>query len=202
VAHALPRFKYDPGPVATGAIVLSDELCMCCTRRRGYIYSGSVFAVRGGDLRDRICPWCIADGSAARRFSARFNCNVGGDCVRFIQRGPNAYDCLETEWDAVSREITREIEERTPGFSSYQTPKWWTHCRDGAAFLGYVGELPHQIFSEPEAREFALRTREQWELSESDWQWYITSPDDQHGFTTYVFRCLHCRKLGGFADCS
>jgi uncharacterized protein CbrC (UPF0167 family) len=199
MADPLPGFRYHPDPIATGAVVLSEAPCVCCSRKRGYVYIGATFG-KSGDLSERLCPWCIADGSAAHRFSATFNCNVGGDCVRFIQVGPNAYDCVEREWEAVSSAIAKEIEERTPGLSSYQSPKWWTHCRDGAAFIGYVGEVPYSIFSEPEAQEFALRIREQWELSDSDWRWYTISPDDQHGFTTYVFRCLHCRKLGGFAD--
>jgi len=70
VSETLPQFPYHPDPVATGSIKPSDVTCLSCERRRGQIYVGPVFAVE--ELEECLCPWCIADGSAAARFDAQF----------------------------------------------------------------------------------------------------------------------------------
>ncbi|GAA4608739.1 uncharacterized protein CbrC (UPF0167 family) [Actinoplanes octamycinicus] len=119
----LPDFPYHPDPIATGAIRPEPVLCACCGRERPMTYVGPVYAV--ADLRRRLCPWCIADGSAAAKFDAQFTDAVG-DLP-----------------DAVIR--------RTPGFSGWQQETWLAHCGDGAAFLGEVGA--REIEALPDARE-------------------------------------------------
>jgi uncharacterized protein CbrC (UPF0167 family) len=66
----LPVFRYHPDPLKSGSIVPSDAECRCCGKRRGYIYTGPVYAE--ADLDEALCPWCIADGSAHRTFDAGF----------------------------------------------------------------------------------------------------------------------------------
>ena len=39
----LPNFRYHPDPVATGNVVPSDTVCLCCGQARGYIYKASVY---------------------------------------------------------------------------------------------------------------------------------------------------------------
>ena len=41
-----------------------------CGESRGFIYSGPVYGQE--ELDSSICPWCIADGSAAEKFDAEF----------------------------------------------------------------------------------------------------------------------------------
>ena len=67
---ALPRFRYHPDPIATGSIEPSSQACVACGRSRGFIYTGPVYAEE--ELDDQLCPWCIADGSAARTLDAEF----------------------------------------------------------------------------------------------------------------------------------
>jgi uncharacterized protein CbrC (UPF0167 family) len=64
----LPQFRYHPEPLATGEIEPSEDECLNCGQRRGYLYVGPVFAEK--EIVDELCPWCIADGSAAARFDA------------------------------------------------------------------------------------------------------------------------------------
>src|SRR6266480_2367057 len=66
----LPEFRYHPDPRATGVIVASEARCVACSRTRGFIYTGPVYAEQ--EFIDAFCPWCIADGTAARRFDAEF----------------------------------------------------------------------------------------------------------------------------------
>jgi uncharacterized protein CbrC (UPF0167 family) len=115
MAEALPTFRYHPDPVATGAVEASDGTCPCCGAARGYAYVGPVFAE---DEVEGLCPWCIADGSAASRFDAEFT-EVDGDVP-----------------DGVLVEVTT----RTPGFTGWQQERWLVHCGDAAAYLGATGD--------------------------------------------------------------
>src|SRR5580692_9345664 len=73
-AETLPVFKYHPDPVATGAFKEDrDTPCLGCSRIRGYIYTGPVFTEGSFTLDNHLCPWCIADGTAAKKFGATFN---------------------------------------------------------------------------------------------------------------------------------
>lgn len=115
----LPVFKYHPSPLSTGSIEDSDAVCECCGLRRGFIYRGPIYCIE--EVAD-ICPWCIADGSAHTKWAAKFTDSGGiGGYGR---------------WCQVSREIVEEITHRTPGFSAYQSARWWTHCGDAAEFVG------------------------------------------------------------------
>ncbi|MBK1868507.1 CbrC family protein [Aestuariivirga sp. YIM B02566] len=50
----LPKFTYHPDPIATGSLVASEEICICCGQARGFIYKGPAYAVE--ELVDCICP--------------------------------------------------------------------------------------------------------------------------------------------------
>lgn len=113
MTELLPEFPYHPDPVATGVVVPSDATCLCCERKRGHIYTGPVYAAE--DLTGHLCPWCIADGSAAERFDAHF---TGGTSLG----------------DDVPLKVFAAVDSRTPGFEAWQEPQWFFHCGDGAAF--------------------------------------------------------------------
>src|SRR3954464_15575951 len=167
----LPIFKYHPDPLKTGSIKPSSAECVCCGKSRGYIYTGPVYAIEEYD--ESICPWCIADGSAHARFAASFHDEpgVGGGGA----------------WDEVPEEVVEEIAFRTPGFSGWQQEQWWTHCGDGAAFLGRVGyddasrygaELLDALAEGPSFADAAERES------------YLRSLDHDGSPTGYAFRCL------------
>jgi hypothetical protein len=65
-----PEFPYHPDPRATGSVVVSDTSCVACGQSRGFVYAGPVYSQ--GELIDSLCPWCIADGSAAEKYEAEF----------------------------------------------------------------------------------------------------------------------------------
>lgn len=113
MAEPLPTFRYHPDPVATGEVQASDAVCPCCERARGFLYSGPMY---GPSDLEVVCPWCIADGSAAERLGIGF-AEVDGD---------------------VPDEVRSEVGERTPSFTAWQQERWLAHC-DAAAYLGRVG---------------------------------------------------------------
>ncbi len=99
----LPSFQYHPDPIATGAIKASDEVCECCDKPRGYIYTSTIYAEEEIEF---ICPWCISDGSAANKYDGLFSDN---------------YPLQES---GVSQEAISEVCERTPGYNSWQQEEW------------------------------------------------------------------------------
>ena len=104
MADPLPTFRYHPDPLATGSVVASNATCRCCGQAPGLMYAGPVYA--NEDLDDELCPWCIADGSAAARFGAEFvdSAGVGG----------------YGDWDRVPPAVVVEVSQRTPSFSGWQ----------------------------------------------------------------------------------
>jgi uncharacterized protein CbrC (UPF0167 family) len=118
-SQPLPNFPYYPGAVEAGRFSVSDVACAACGQRRGWVYTGSVYSVER-DLEDRICPWCIADGSAAERFDAVFTDRFGAP-------------------ENVPPTVVEHVTRQTPGFAGWQQERWLYHCGDGCAFLGPVG---------------------------------------------------------------
>lgn len=160
---AMPVFRYHPDPVATKAVVASPLSCASCGHARGY----RVASHYGRQRFECICPWCVADGKAARRLGVSF-----------------AQDSDEELAPAIWDELTH----RTPGYESWQGERWLTHCGDACAFLGdlpadEVSHLPDDV----EARF----------LEENDWldDWddlkaaYATG---KSATGLYKFSCMHC----------
>ena len=176
----LPSFKYHPDPLGTGSITLSDTECVCCGLARGYVYRGPVYAIEEYD--ERICPWCIADGSARDKLGASFN----------DEAGIGGYG----KWDKVAREVMEVIAYRTPGFSGWQQPRWWTHCGDGAKFLGVAGR--DELLDAGEQAIEAIRS--DMEMG-NEWEAIFERLSKDGSPTAYLFQCLKCGRLGGYWDC-
>jgi hypothetical protein len=116
-APPFPEFPYHPDPRQTGSVVPSAARCGVCGNAFGLIYAGPVFATHD-EPTGALCPWCIADGTAAAHLDVEFT-DVGADVP-----------------DDVPGRVLDEIAERTPGFTGHQQEQWLYHCGDGAAFVG------------------------------------------------------------------
>ncbi len=169
----LPSFRYHPDPIRSGSVVKSPGLCRCCGTARGYIYCGPVYSVH--ELDNALCPWCIADGSAAAKFDALFVDD----------------EALDTE---ASEEIYDQLCRRTPGYNSWQAEQWPMCCGDATAFLTPVGltELRRDF---PD-RESLLLNHILFEMKIT-WSLALELLESLHreaGPTAYLFECLHCRR--------
>ncbi len=172
----LPFFKYHPDPLSTGAIVESDKVCICCGRVRGYIYDGPVYSTR--DLDDGICPWCLADGSAADKFEATFS--------------------DDHALAAIPVERLKEVTERTPGYISWQTENWKTHCEDVCTFLGDVAKEELTNINS-ETRSWL---RSEMNLALDEWEEFLEYYEPGGDPAIYKFSCLHCGAIFYDWDCS
>lgn len=174
--ETLPIFRYHPDPIATGSIAAEPDMpCLGCNRIRGYIYKGPVYTEKNFILNDHLCPWCIADGTAAKLFGATFTDS--------------------NEVDGVSDDVRKELEQRTPGFDAWQQEEWLGCCDDAAAFLGVAGkgELERDF---PEAVPVVKKyLRRELELSKEDAEDFYDGLSKDGEPSAYVFRCLHCKKF-------
>jgi len=167
----LPEFRYHPDPLNTGSVITSNAECRCCGKRRGYIYTGPVYAE--ADLDEALCPWCIADGSAHRTFDAGF-----------VDREAFPPD--------VPPSTTAEISERTPGYDTWQREEWPACCGDAAAFLGPAGIVDIRKNS-PELEGSLLgHIIYNMGISGGAATRLLESLDREAGPTAYFFRCLGC----------
>ncbi len=115
----LPYFIYHPDPLGTGSVVATDAQCECCGQARGYRYAPTMYARKRPNC---VCPWCIADGSAARKFDGAFV-----DDYPLVQAG-------------VPAAVLDEVCFRTPGYASWQQEIWQAHCGDACEFHGDAAE--------------------------------------------------------------
>jgi uncharacterized protein len=168
---SIPTFTYHPDPLATGSVKASDISCRCCGVSRGYIYTASVYAP--GSYRDCICPWCIADGSAAEKFEAMFS----DDQPLFEVGVP----------PAVIEEVTR----RTPGYNSWQQEEWLCCCGDACEFHGDAPRSELQALHS----DALARTLSAWNWREQDWAQFVQHYQPSGNPAVYKFRCRHCGEI-------
>ncbi len=166
----LPVFKYHPDPISTGAIIKSDTRCKCCGESRGYIYASNVYSTE--ELIKEICPWCIADGSAANKYKATF-----ADDFYLRKAGINS-------------SIILDVTTRTPGFVSWQTEQWLSHCDDACAFLGDATKIDVLSIANnhlPVVGGEGIDNETMKIIAQN----YV--PNGSPAF--YKFRCLHCDQI-------
>jgi uncharacterized protein CbrC (UPF0167 family) len=176
----IPEFKYHPNPIKTGSIVPSEDKCICCDQKTGYLYIGPVYAE--AEIDEQICPNCISNGLAHNKYGAEFTDIAGvGDYGH---------------WDNVLESVKEEIAFRTPGFMAWQQERWWTHCNDAGIFLGRAGfeeieEYGNQLIEE---------LKNDSGINDEDWEEYLRALSKDDSPTAYVFQCIKCKKIGGYSD--
>lgn len=110
----LPHFTFHPNATATGAIKREPITCSVCHQHRDYAYRGGIYSPR--DAGD-ICPWCVADGSAAAQYEG----------------------CFVADFEPASDASLDEVRYRTPNYISWQGEHWLSHHGECCIFLDYVG---------------------------------------------------------------
>ncbi|MBV1774601.1 CbrC family protein [Burkholderiaceae bacterium DAT-1] len=163
----LPKFKYHPNPIATGAIVSTNESCECCGKARGYKYSSVLYATEEVEV---ICPWCISDGSAARKYDGQFLDDYP------LRRGN------------LPESVIEEVCERTPGYNSWQQQIWQSHCGDACEFHGdasieEVAGISGDLLAELVSREG---------IKAEHWPRIRDNYAPGGGISIFKFVCRHC----------
>jgi uncharacterized protein CbrC (UPF0167 family) len=180
----LPSFRYHPDPVRTGNVVRDDIVCEVCGQQREFSYVGPYVSPDAHyENEDPICPWCIADGSAAEKWQASFVAAGYLSAAALAQMSPAALTDLQF---------------RTPSFRCLQQDRWLDHHGEAAAFLGEVG-ADEYLRLPPEAQAAVRRTAgddPSRPLSDDDQVLRLRADGD--GPAVYVFQCLHCGRYDAF----
>ncbi|WLI78263.1 PF03691 family colicin E2 tolerance protein CbrC [Kosakonia sp. H02] len=191
-SRPLPVFKYHPQPLETGVFSEAKTVtCACCAQSTSVYYTNPFYTTEDVDT---LCPWCIADGSAATKFSGSFqdDCSIEGVESEFDEEGE--FTGIKNPWSEAS---LTELTQRTPGYCGWQQEYWLAHCNDFCAFVGYVGwaeiadKLDQFVDLQADCQAFGVDYQK---LPE-----YLRDGGDCQG---YLFRCLHCGKLRLWADFS
>ncbi|MEO7999029.1 MAG: CbrC family protein [Gemmatimonadaceae bacterium] len=175
----LPLFKYHPDPIASGSIEASTNTCSCCDKARGFIYTGPTYSEDA--LENALCPWCIADGSAHRKFDATF---VDSE----------AFD------DGAPEVAMNTISERTPGFNSWQTEKWPSCCDEPAAFITPAGADDIRTKFPRLEGTLMMYIVQQLGISGGAATRMLSSLKRDQSPTAFVFQCLHCDGMPAYVD--
>lgn len=172
----LPKFKYHSDPLKTKSIELEETDCPVCGKHSDYCYVGPLYS---RETVEGICPWCIADGSAAKKYDGQFNSGCDGvDNDEFID----------------------ELIHRTPGFCSVQGGPWMSHCGDYCEFIAKIGQVSNigineflkDIVSEDMEKVTGTLGVKKEEIEE-----YM----EKNGYLEgYLFRCLKCGKMRLYID--
>jgi uncharacterized protein len=166
VSELLPLFRYHHDPLATGVVAVSDAICECCCKARGYVVQSGIYSAQ---TIENLCPWCVSDGSAAKRFSGEFVQDIDGK---------------------VPQSVYEEIMHRTPGYISWQGECWLTHCDDACVF--------HGDLTREELRTLPVKAEKEF-LERNGWvaAWWPELKEDYEpaGDTAlYKFVCRHCSQ--------
>jgi uncharacterized protein len=172
----LPNFKYNPNPILLKVIKEEKTLCPVCNKNRDYSYVGPFYSV---EEVEGICPWCIADGSAAKMFEGEFQ---------------DVESCDDVEKD----EYIDELIFRTPGYSGWQQEYWLSHCGDFCAIKSYVGWEDIKNL-EDELSDDIQRICNNYQITEEIFKSSLTNGGDHQG---YLFQCIKCGKHRIHSDLS
>lgn len=170
-----PTFQYFPDPIGTGTIVPTSEICECCEQARGYTYAQQIYAA---DDITTICPWCIADGSAAKKFNGLFV-----DDHSLLQAG-------------VDMSIVDEVSKRTPGYESWQDVTWLVCCSDACEFHGDETKGNLLSLDQDGLLKLSRETEFPFDVLTDIIKHY--QPCSSPAF--YRFQCRHCRAIHHYAD--
>lgn len=173
----LPTFKYHPDPIATGAIEKTKKDCECCDRSTGFIATSNIHSTHSVET---ICPWCIADGSAAKKYDGLFS------------------DSDPLLSDGIDKEIVKEVCEGTPSFISWQQERWLSHCNDACEFHGDAEKSDLVDLQNKNLDQFLSNEY----MTAKVWSIILQSYDKGGDTAIYKFKCRVCGENQFYADCS
>lgn len=170
----LPTFRFNPNAYELGLFERAAGSCDACGSVRGWRYRSSFYSRR---KVEHLCPWCVADGSAAAVFDGEFSDYAGIEGVPFEPGAPTLVDLDEAT----------EVATRTPSYTSWQQEQWRSHCGRPCAFLGDIGAADLTPYLDEPAFAADVDGGLGWDAALL--REHLTAGGDLAG---YLFRCLKC----------
>lgn len=177
----LPKFRLSPNAYALDLFVAESGTCSCCGQARELKYNSSFYS---REEPDYLCPWCIADGSAAKHYEGEFNDYLG---IESVSADPDEPDSI-----VMDHVLLLEVCERTPSYHSWQQEQWLVHCNQPCTFLGYTDYAEIQTLQAELQADIA-------NMPERYLQAISKTGDPVGG---YLFRCVKCGMHRLHTDCT
>ena len=178
----LPIFRYSPNAYSINVFEEEPGECSICNQPRQMKYTASFYSI---ETPDYICPWCIADGSAAKMYQGEFNDYVGIEGI--------SPDPATVGQDSIPAESALEVSERTPSYISWQQEVWLSHCGEPCAFIGYAnGET---------IKPYAEELTADMENLGYDMEFMADNLSKDGSLVGYLFECLQCGTHRLHVDC-
>ena len=180
VSEALPTFRYHPSLIRTGSVAQRPIRCVVCNEDRRHACVGPAYSVEEIE-EGSVCPWCIADGSAAMKLSAEF---ADGHSLRDL-----------------SKNIVETVTTQTPGYSSWQQDVWQIRCNDACSFLDRIGKA-ELVSLPPEATTAVVNALRDYGRSDTEREQFLSWLHRDGDLTGYLFQCLVCGEYRAYVDSS
>ncbi len=162
-------------------------VCDVCEIPRQYRYTGLFYSQAEVNY---ICPWCVANGDAAAKFSGRFNDEMG---IEGTDLGAeNADGVVNVTWAISDADIT-QVCEQTPSYQSWQQAKWLVCCGKPCVFIDHadsamLAPIWHEIEADVMSNGIPV-------------DWVKTHLRVDGDFAGYLFQCVDCGKYRLHIDC-
>ncbi|MFH7016493.1 CbrC family protein [Flavobacterium sp. FlaQc-47] len=179
----LPTFKYSPNAYDIDVFIKEEGTCSVCNLKRGMKYTGSFYSIEEPEY---ICPWCIQDGSASKKYDGEFNDYAG---IEGISANPSIPNSLNMD-----KESLLEVSERTPSYISWQQEAWLSHCNEPCAFIGYADSEMIKPYLDELKEDIEVNIGYDPEFVQNN----LTTDGSLVG---YLFQCIHCGRHRLHADC-
>lgn len=179
----LPQFKYSPNAYQLDIFEKVEGTCSICNEKRNIKYKRSFYAI---EKPDYICPWCIANGAAAKKYNGEFNDYLGIEGV-----SPDPSDPPPS----LPKDLILEICNKTPSYFAMQSEQWLCHCNEPCAFLGYVDSNDIKPILEELKEDIEVNIGFPSEVIIN----HLSK--DSSFYKGYLFQCLKCKKHRLHADC-
>ena len=165
----IPDFPYHPDPFSSKVVVGADNQCECCGEKRTLFYIGPFYSAKE---IEKICLWCVSDGSAASKFDGLF------------------VDDLNFEGVDISQKAVEHVTRRTPSYNAWQQEQWLSHCGDACAFDGFPTVEELKSASNQTIEEWARRNHS----DRNDWERTIELHEAKVA-GVYKFKCRGCELI-------
>ncbi|WP_305846489.1 CbrC family protein [Photobacterium kishitanii] len=168
------EFKYHKSPIKNNVFVEQNEKCPVCDKYSIYSYVGPMYSY---DDVEYICPICISNGRAAKKYNAEF---VDDE---FLDK-------------KIKKEYLDTLLHKTPGVFFPGQELWPSHCNDFCQFESAIKFIDDKYINENENEISRLAA-----LHEMTVAFFVSEVNkDYSPFWCLEFKCLHCNSIFLVAD--
>lgn len=181
----LPQFKYNPNAYKIGIFEEEKGICSICDKERTIRYVSSFYSIEEPNY---ICPWCIQDGSAAKKYDGNFNDYASIEGIVLDE------DSFQVRSMLISEKTMIEITKKTPSYISWQQQVWLVHCNEPCFFIDYADNKTIQPLWEELKDDIENKIGMDIELIKN----HLTKNGSLVG---YLFQCVKCGQHRLHVDC-